>query len=457
MHMFIHNVHAKYLVLSDLSAILYHKTEESKAIKILKENKFRLSTWLGTAADRPKDVEQLWFFSTSTKPGAYKRGYSGVVFVLDGAKLNKKYAGSPFDYWGQDMREVAKNNGRDLDEAEERIFSDTPIIPNASDYIKEIHADWWMPDNQYPRLAWEYPYGPGSGTAEDPYQIWTPKQMNAIGLTPADWGKCFVLMADLDMSVYIGTQYNRIGTGAATPFTGTFEGNGHVIRNLTYSTTAVADYVGLFGYVVGTTIRNLGVENATLSTHGSFVGGVAGHKAGTITGCYATGSFSGNWAVAGLVGNNESGLVENCYAAGSVSGTGEYAGGLVARLWQGTLSNCYSTVKVTGVTTTVGAFVGWNAGGPINGSFWDTQTSGQSKGVGLGDATGLLGKTTIELKTFSTFVNAGWDFANAWGIANHQTYPYLKWLAGFNPADLNYSGTVDMEDLAFVAANWLRQ
>ena len=30
-------------------------------------------------------------------------------------------------------------------------------------------------------------YGGGSGTAEDPYQIWTPEQMNTIGANPYDW------------------------------------------------------------------------------------------------------------------------------------------------------------------------------------------------------------------------------------------------------------------------------
>jgi hypothetical protein len=59
------------------------------------------------------------------------------------------------------------------------------------------------------------------------------------------------------------------------------------------------------------------------------------------------------------------------------------------------------------------------------------------------------------MKTLSTFTSAGWDFVNAWGIGNGQTYPYLKPFNGFNPADLNYSGTVDFTDFAILAANWL--
>lgn len=65
-------------VIAGLSSVLYHKTGEDSAIKILKENKFRLSTWLGgSGADKSSD--HLWFLSTSTRAGAYKKGGGGVI------------------------------------------------------------------------------------------------------------------------------------------------------------------------------------------------------------------------------------------------------------------------------------------------------------------------------------------------------------------------------------------
>jgi hypothetical protein len=112
-----------------------------------------------------------------------------------------------------------------------------------------------------------------------------------------------------------------------------------------------------------------------------------------------------------------------------------------------TISDCYSTGAVSG-TLHVGGLVG-NNGGNINSSFWDSETSGQTISAGG------TGKTTVEMKTFSTFTLAGWDFVDAWGIGNGQTYPYLKPFNGINPADINYSGTVDMRDFAILAANWL--
>ncbi|MBN2594017.1 MAG: hypothetical protein JXA81_10955, partial [Sedimentisphaerales bacterium] len=70
-------------------------------------------------------------------------------------------------------------------------------------------------------------YGGGSGTAEDPYLIYTAEQMNTIGAEPNDWDKHFKLMADIDLSIYTGTDFNVIGYGLFPAFSGVFDGNGH--------------------------------------------------------------------------------------------------------------------------------------------------------------------------------------------------------------------------------------
>ncbi|MEN6307361.1 MAG: GLUG motif-containing protein [Anaerohalosphaeraceae bacterium] len=305
-------------------------------------------------------------------------------------------------------------------------------------------------------------YGGGSGTAGDPYQIWTPEQMNTIGTSAADWGKQFKLMADIDMSAYTGTEYRIIGTGWDNAFTGTFDGGGHVIRNLTYTTAGSVNYVGVFGYTQNATIRNLGVDNATMEGH-YYVGGLVGiHNSGTITACYAVGSISGHkdmigglvgfngWAgtitgcyaggavsttlysfyVGGLVGKND-GTIKTCYATGSVSGE-SYVGGLVGYNSSGTLIGCYSAGFVSGTfPSETGGLVGHNSSS-VSGCLWDMQTSGQSNGVGSGSSVGVVGKTTIEMQTMATFTDAGWDFtesdgdaADWWMTANH--YPELAW------------------------------
>jgi len=77
--------------------------------------------------------------------------------------------------------------------------------------------------------------------------------------------------------------------------------------------------------------------------------------------------------------------------------------------------------------------VGWNCDGPVTGCFWDIQTSGQAARAG-GIAEGT-GKTTAEMQTAKTFLDAGWDFVGETAngtddirkIAEGKDYPRLWW------------------------------
>jgi hypothetical protein len=205
-------------------------------------------------------------------------------------------------------------------------------------------------------------YGGGSGTVADPYQIQTPQHMNDIGANSGDWSKSFILMADIDMSVYTGTQYKIIGT-----FRGTFDGNNHVIRNLTYSSTAEVSNVGLFGIANGATIKNLGLKNVNFSVIAQFVGGLAGQLiSSTVTNCSCSGTIADSCVkelyVGGLAGYQNNGTLTNCRSAGTVSAImpstsyswNVYAGGLVGQQSIGTITNCFSSASVT--ATSVGNY-----------------------------------------------------------------------------------------------------
>jgi hypothetical protein len=203
-------------------------------------------------------------------------------------------------------------------------------------------------------------YGGGSGDPNDPYQIWTPEQMNTIGTEPNDWDNHFKLMDDIDMSSYTGTQYNIIGNNTIK-FTGTFDGNGYIIRNLTI-TAPSQDYIGLFGYLGSEgQINNLGVENVNITGH-NCVGGLVGGYDGTITSCYTTGSVIGTSAIGGLVGRNFRGTITSCYATGTVNSTSPVGapsvGGLVGYN-NNTITSCYATNSVSGFQY-IGGLVGFN-------------------------------------------------------------------------------------------------
>jgi len=158
------------------------------------------------------------------------------------------------------------------------------------------------------------------------------------------------------------------------------------------------------------------------------VGGLVGNNNGTLTQCYSTGALSGEWMVGGLLGNNSFGRVTNCYSSGSVNGT-SMVGGLVG-FNLGDVNCCYSAGAVKGISS-VGGLVG-SAGHVVTASLWDIQTSSQTRSDGGG-----TGKTTAEMQTAKTFLDAGWDFVgetengteDIWWILEGQDYPRLWWEA----------------------------
>ena len=152
-----------------------------------------------------------------------------------------------------------------------------------------------------------------------------------------------------------------------TPFTGTFDGQGHTISNLSSSSTVF--YSGLFGDVGPTGIvRNVGVTSATISTgllSGQGGGVLVGQNEGTVENSYATGSIDGGIYgsnVGGLVGSNL-GLITQSYANVAVTGQGVYSyGGLVGDNYaSGAIKQSYATGSVYGGNSN-GGLVGLNFG-----------------------------------------------------------------------------------------------
>ena len=184
----------------------------------------------------------------------------------------------------------------------------------------------------------------------------------------------YILANDIDCS---GKEWTApIGTTAlyyiADPdedgdwgFEGTFNGNGHIIKNLSVKGSSEKDAsFGLFGTVSGTII-NLGIENFTYKGAGkdSRVGAVAGQilKGGKIVDCYLvngninTMTLRRSGVVGGIAGSNYSGTIENCYVYNlTVTASAGRAGGIVGDNYgdsnnadgtdrPGTIKNCYTS------------------------------------------------------------------------------------------------------------------
>ena len=132
-----------------------------------------------------------------------------------------------------------------------------------------------------------------------------------------------------------------------------------------------------------------------------------------------------SWGIGGFIGENDDSEITDCYARGSISATGAQATSEAIGGFSGynasTEENCYSTGLITtnGIID-IGGFCGLNSGGTITDCFWDTVTSGQPA------SDGGTGKTTIQMKTQSTFTDAGWDFGTIWAVSPcNNGYPCL--------------------------------
>ena len=240
-------------------------------------------------------------------------------------------------------------------------------------------------------------YSGGSGTAQDPYQIATAADLIALGETPADYDKHFILTADIDLDPNLPGRkvFDKavIADWRQTPFVGVFDGCGHVIAHLRI---IGSQNLGLFGQLghwtaPGAYVKNLGVVDVNVIDIGSTgrAGALAGDNCGTVIQCYTTGVVSGNWSVGGLVGDN-SGPVTDCYSTAAVSGTGHDVGGLVGCNW-GSVTQCNSTGQVTGHGP-VGGLVGANAGGAVIHCYSAGMVNGDTEVGGLvGDNFGYVG------------------------------------------------------------------
>ncbi len=235
----------------------------------------------------------------------------------------------------------------------------------------------------------------GSGTKDDPYQISTAAQLkrfrnivNGTGGQTPNRGACAVLTNDIVLndgtfaedgaytpgsSNTVPEEWTPIGkytnNNDKTPYTGTFDGQGHTIKGL-YVNSASDTCVGMFGYLEGAAVRNLTVDgyvqglgaaggiagyasNAAIencSNHCSVFGGsnrnsggIAGinYNSATIIDCYNVGTIRDSDAVerrGGIAGYN-AGTVSNCYNVGTISSSD--CGGEIVGSNSGTVENCY--------------------------------------------------------------------------------------------------------------------
>ena len=208
-------------------------------------------------------------------------------------------------------------------------------------------------------------YMDGLGTAAYPYQISTAAQLklfrdivNGAGGQTQNRGAYAVLTADIDLN---NEPWTPIGPDRDSAYTGTFDGQGHTVKNLSVTVNVQPGRAGLFGCVKDGTIRKLTVAGSVSCTaNQGWCGGIAGYAMDeTIENCASlcTVSCTGIDArVGGIVGlvdyNSRTLIIRDCYNIGKITGRSDNgsgdAGGICGFYMNGKISNCYNVGEITG-------------------------------------------------------------------------------------------------------------
>ncbi|WP_339520388.1 YDG domain-containing protein [Pseudomonas proteolytica] len=213
-------------------------------------------------------------------------------------------------------------------------------------------------------------------------------------------------------------------------FTGSLDGQGHVIKNLKID-RGNQQYNGLFGAISETgRVSNLGLDGGSISG-AAYTGSIVGYSLGTLTGTFSSATVTAEVYAGGLVGQQGGGSISNSYFSGSVTATADLAGGLVGQLDGGSLSNNFVSGRVTASSGNgfAGGIMGSNFGNTVSsGNFWDTNATGQlyAEGEWMVLPTQAGGLTTTQIQTLSTFSNAGWDLDKTWVVYNGSSGPLLR-------------------------------
>jgi hypothetical protein len=183
----------------------------------------------------------------------------------------------------------------------------------------------------------------------------------------------FKLTTDLDLSEI---NWEPIGT-KTHPFSGIFDGGGHVIKSLTIDRVET-DYIGLFGYATEATIYNMYLENPKVWGR-DYVGTVIGYASNNthLTDLLvirsrsdeASAVFANSGSSGGIVGRANDGTIERCMFRGTIYGTG-WSGGIAGNIFNNvTVTDCSAAYYFTNISQNqpkVGGIVGGAGSVTIN-------------------------------------------------------------------------------------------
>ena len=199
-----------------------------------------------------------------------------------------------------------------------------------------------------------------------------------------------------------GKDWTPIGTDYDNSYKGTFDGGGHTITGLTFTTND--EYAGLFGWLNRAgTVKNVVMEGVQITSHqiyGGSIGGVVGSGWGTIENCSVSGSVSGTVYVGGVVGVQIGGSITGCSSSATVKGTVDVGGVAGQTNSSATLTACYATGNVIiemapNKNIAGGSLVGMNAGSSLLACYATGNVTSTGSSTGYVHIGGFLGDNYI--------------------------------------------------------------
>ena len=270
-----------------------------------------------------------------------------------------------------------------------------------------------------------------SSVFSQPIEISTPEQLQAINADEASRAGNYILVNDIDLA---GIEWQSIGLEgeSSVGFAGTFDGNGHIVKNLTTNNT-INRAGGLIGKALeGSVVKNVGVVDCNITSM-DYAAAVVGDSFGEVSNCFCAGgsvTTVGTGNVGSFCGMSRgTSSITNCYSIGvDVTGltanTRPATGGFIGTA-AGLTTNCY---YVGGVITPApdGSLAGGFAGqipGTATSCYFNLDEGGIATFTSQGTTAEPGGRTTAEMMQEATYV--GWDFDNVWSIDEGQGYPQL--------------------------------
>ncbi|MQN12909.1 fimbrillin family protein [Prevotella copri] len=211
------------------------------------------------------------------------------------------------------------------------------------------------------------------------------------------------LNTDIDLT---GKDWTPIGTDYDNSYKGTFDGGGHTITGLTFTTND--EFAGLFGWLNRAgTVKNVVMEGVQITSnqiYGGSIGGVVGYGWGTIENCSVSGSVSGTVYVGGVVGAQIGGSITGCSSSATVKGMVDVGGVAGQTNSSATLTACYATGNVIiemapNKNIAGGSLVGMNAGSSLLACYATGNVTSTGSSTGYMHIGGFLGNNYANVMT----------------------------------------------------------